>query len=140
MTINIHGTFLKRGDAATPEVFTTIAEVRDIDGPGLKANMKDVTHHSSGGYDEFFPTTLTMGKIKCQLGLDLSNATHNYTAGLILDWKNKTKRNFQIVFPLTVPVTWAFSAYVEEFNMKEPVKGEHTADLVLQISGAPTLA
>jgi hypothetical protein len=140
MTIPAHGTLLKRGNAATPEVFTTIAEVRDIDGPGLKANMKDVTHHSSGGFDEYLPTTLTMGKVKCELGLDLSDATHSYTAGLIKDWKLKTKRNFQIVFPLLAPVTWAFSAYVEEFAMKAPVKGDFTASLTLQITGVPTLA
>jgi hypothetical protein len=33
------GTILKIGDGATPEVFTAIAEVKDITGPGQPASL-----------------------------------------------------------------------------------------------------
>ena len=43
------GTLLQIGDAASPEVFTTIAEVLDISGPGLVSDLVDVTNMSSPG-------------------------------------------------------------------------------------------
>lgn len=39
---------LKMGDGGSPsETFTTIAEVRDIEGPELEAEAKEVTLHDS---------------------------------------------------------------------------------------------
>jgi hypothetical protein len=135
------GTLLKRGNGATPEVFTSIAEVGDIDGPTLKAAMEDATNHgSTGGFEESLPTTLSMGQVKFPVNFIPTNTTHSYAAGLILDWKNKTKRNFQMVFPDGLSTTWAFSAYVEEVALKAPVKGILKADVTLTITGQPTLA
>jgi len=133
-----YSTVLKRGNAATPEVFTTVAEVGDIDGPTLKSQMEDATSHSSGGWEEKVPTIQSVGQIKFPVNFVPTNATHSYAAGLVLDWKNKTLRNFQMVWPDAT--TWTFSAYVAEVAMKGSVKGKLTADITLDVSGAPTLA
>lgn len=133
------GTLLKRGNAATPEVFTTIAEVGDIAGPTLKTQLEDATNHgSSGSFEEKIPTVQSMGSIKFPVSFIPTNATHSYSAGIVLDWKNKTKRNFQMVFPDNT--TWTFAAYVEQVDFKAPVKKVLTADITLTITGAPTLA
>jgi len=139
--INSFGTLLKIGDAATPENFTTIAEVADIGGPGLKANTEDVTHHgSSGGWEEKIVTTLAAGDVKFDLNFQPVASTHSQTSGLLRDMKNKTKRNFQLVFPDTGNTTWTFAAYVTGFEPKAPVKGKLSASVTLEITGQPTLA
>ena len=55
--IAAYGTLLKLGDGGTPENFTTIAEVRDIGGPELGADVVDVTSHDSpGAWEEVIET------------------------------------------------------------------------------------
>lgn len=139
--INSFGTLLKIGDGGGTEVFTTIAEVLDISGPALKMNTEDATNHSStGGYEEYIPTTLAAGELTFGLNFQPTAATHSQTSGLLKDFKNKTKRNFQLVFPDAGSTTWAFAAYVTGFEPKAPVKGKLSADVTLLITGQPTLA
>lgn len=136
------GTLLKIGDGGSPtEVFTTIAEVKDIDGPELEADTEEITHHSStDGYKEYVVTLLNGGTVEFEVNMILSNATQSYSAGLLKDYEDKTLRNFQLVFPYGSPVTWAFSAFVVGFKPAAPVAGVLNASLSLQISGKPTLA
>lgn len=126
-------TQLKRGDAATPEIFTLIAEVGDIAGPDLKSNMEVVTSHSSGGMEESIPTTQSVGQVKFPVNFVPSNATHSNAAGLVKDWRLKTFRNFQMVWPDASMCT--FSAYVSEVAFKSGTKPVLTADVTLDISG-----
>lgn len=137
--ISAFGTLLKSGNGATPEVFTAIAECLDIDGPAMKSRMEDATNHgSTNGFEESIPTTKTLGQVKFKLNFIPTGSTHSYAAGLIKDWYNRTKRNFQMVFPDST--TWSFSAHVEEVAVKAPVKGLLSADVTLNITGSPTLA
>jgi hypothetical protein len=133
-----YSTQLKRGDAATPEVFTLIAEVGDIEGPTLSSNMEEVTSHSSGGTYESIPTIQTLGKIKFPVNFVPTNATHSYSAGLVKDWKNRTLRNFQMIWP--DGTIWAFAAYVAEVAMKAGVKPALSADVTLEVEATYTLA
>ena len=48
------GTLFKRGDGASPEVFTTIAEVTSVDGPTSVFDIIDVTTMESTGNDREF--------------------------------------------------------------------------------------
>lgn len=139
--ISSFGTLLKIGDGGTPETFTTIAEVTDINGISLKSNTEDTTNHSSpGSFEEKIVTTLTMGPIKFGINFIPTAATHSYSTGLIKDWYNKTKRNFQLVFPDTGHTTWSFPSFVTLVDIKAPVKGKLPADVTLDITGQPTLA
>jgi hypothetical protein len=48
------GKLLKIGDRAAPEVFTAIAEVKDITGPGLTREFSEFTHQqSASSYREY---------------------------------------------------------------------------------------
>ena len=138
--ISAFGTLLKRGNGATPETFTTVGEVRNITGPNLKLDTEDVTNHdSTGGWAEVIPTILHGGDIKFDVNYKPTDATHNATVGVIADMTARTRRNWQLVFPTPAPTTWAFAAFVESFNPKEPVKGELSASIGLQVTGQPTL-
>lgn len=135
-----YGVLLKIGDGATSEVFTTIAEVRDIDGPELELEAKEVTSHDSGGWREYIGTLLTGGEVSFDLNFIPTNATHSYSSGLIDDMVSRTRRNFQLVFSDSGATTWKFAALVTGFKTAAAVGDELAAEVTLQITGQPTLA
>ena len=133
--VSSHGTFLKVGDGAEPEVFTTIAEVKDISGPDMTLNMEDATSHDSGGWREEIPTLLEAGDISFDI---------NYTGGAtqsVLEQAqyNREVLNFQMVFPLETPVTKAFRGVVTSHSFNAPVEGILTASVTIRVSGAITV-
>ena len=136
------GTFLKLGDGATSEAFTTIAEVRDIKGPKFKLNTEDVTSHSStGGWAEKIGTILEAGDVTFDMNWLPANVTQSYTtSGLLRDMVNRTLRDFQLVVPAAATLTWTFAAYVTAFEPELKVKGAQAASVTLEITGVPTLA
>ncbi len=135
------GTFLKLGDGASTETFATIAEVKDIKGPGLSLDTEDVTSHSStAGWVERIGTLLDGGEVSFDMNWLPADDTQSYTAGILLDMKNRTKRNFQLVVPAATTLTWAFTALVTKFEPDLKVKGVQSVSATLQITGQPTLA
>ena len=134
-----YGVMLKIGDGGGSETFTTIAEVRDIEGPELEAEAKEVTSHDSGGWREYIPTLLSGGEVSFDLNFIPTHATHSYSAGLVRDMVNRTKRNFQLVFPDSGTTTWQFKALVVGFKPSGPVEDELSAEVTLQVTGQPTL-
>lgn len=133
------GTLLQIGDGGGTEAFTTIAEVRDITPPQLGLDTTEVTNHSSpGGWEEHIPTILRTGQVSFQANWIPAHATQSYSAGLLKDLVNKTKRNFRIVLP--AGATWQFAAYVNAFNGSLPVAGAKGLSVTLRPTGQPTLA
>ena len=136
-----YGVLLKIGDGGGSETFTTIAEVRDIEGPELELEAKEVTSHDSpGGWREYIGTLLTGGEVSFDLNFIPTNATQSYTSGLIEDMVGRTKRNFQLIFSDTGATTWAFTALVTGFKPSAGVEDELLAEVTLQVTGQPTLA
>ncbi len=135
-----YGVLLKIGDGGGSETFTTIAEVKDIEGPELELEAKDVTSHDSNGWREFIGTLLTGGEVSFDLNFIPTHATHSYSAGLIKDLVNRTKRNFKLVFPDGGSTTWTFAALVVGVKPSGPVEDELSAEVTLQVTGQPTLA
>ncbi len=95
------GTLLKIGDGATPEVFTTIAEVKDITGPGLTREFAEFTNQSSaGGYREYKPTFKNSGDVTFKCNFLPDDATQGFsTTGMLKDYEDGTLRNFELVYP-----------------------------------------
>lgn len=135
------GTFLKAGDGAMSETFTTVAEVKSITGPQMTAKIDDVTNHSTGvPWREKLSTLLDAGSIDFDLNFVPSDATQSASSGLLNDFKNRTRRNFKLVFPDGIPTTWLFTGIVKNFKIMAPVDGVLTANLSVEITGQPTLA
>lgn len=135
-----HGTLIKMGDGGSPESFTTIAEARAISGPNITAAVLDATTHDSAGWMEKVAGLLNAGQVSFQVMFRPLATTHGYTAGILKKLVNKTRTNFQLVFPDGSSTTWTFLAIVTGFNSTEPHDGLMTANITLEISGAPTLA
>lgn len=135
------GTLLKKGDGATPENFTTVAEVTNIGGPALSMATVDVTCHTSpGAYAEKIPTIKNAGQVRVDVHFVPAAVTHGGASGLLADYQNRTLRNWQIVWPDAASTTWSFAAYIVAFEPAAPVDGKLAAAVTLDITGQPTLA
>lgn len=135
-----HGAQLKLGDAASPEVFTTIAGVRDIAGLSYGNDTTEVTAHDSGSrWRQFIDTLRKESNITFELVFDSTDATHDETTGLLAKAEAGGLHNFQLILTDTGDMQAAFAAVVSDLTWKAPVEGFNAADLSLQVSGAITI-
>ena len=128
------GMAIKRGDGASPEVFTTIPEVRSINGPDGSASEIDVSDLSSTSR-EFRMGLQDEGSITLDMMFIPGNTVH---AGLRTDRANRTLRNFQLVFTDSPATTWSFAAYVQGLSVSNDLDAVTTASVTLRISGSIT--
>jgi len=127
-----YGTLLKRGDGANPENFTTVAEVLSCTGPNLSLNIVDATHMESPGYtQEFLPGLIDPGTITLNCAFVPSDTSQS---NLMSDLKNRTKRNFQMVFPDPTNTTWGFAGYVVGWAVTAPINDRLTADISIKVT------
>lgn len=131
MAFSSHGTLLKIGDGADPEVYATIAKVMDISGPSLTLATETVTSHDSGGRAEVIPTILDVGEVT----FDINYTAHETQETLRTALENRTMHSFQIVFPITPETTATFDAYVTGFEFNAPVEGVLRASVTLSQTG-----
>lgn len=135
------GTLVKIGDGGTTEVFTTIAELKNIKLPGIKNALVDVTSHSSpGGIKEKLAVIGEVTEMTFDVNLIPTAATHSFTSGLLKDALSRAKRNFKVVLPDATSTTWTGAAYVEEFTPEAPVDGVLKASIKLSPTGQWTFA
>jgi predicted secreted protein len=140
IAISARGTLLKIGDGGTGEVFTNIAEVTNITGPSLALDTIEVTSHdTSSGWREFIGGLLDAGEVSLDINFVPTNATHSQTSGLLKDFKNRTLRNFKLVFPDTGVTTWSFAGLVTAFECSEAIDDVIKGTVTLKLSGQPTL-
>lgn len=132
--VSSSGTLLKLGDGAGSEVFTTIAEVRDIDGPGFSQGTEEVTSHDSNRRKEYIATLLDGGEVSFDLNF-FAHATQGPTGGLYEAFIDGEDHNFQMVLTTTGDDQINFAAIVTAFEFTAPVEGVLTAECTLQLTG-----
>ena len=138
--ISSFGTLLKIGDGAGTEVFTTIAEVLDIDGPTLTQDTVEVTSQTATArYKEYIVTLKDGGEVTFDVNYITDDSTHDASTGLIKDFDDGTLRNFQVIFSDSGTTTWTIPAYIASFGTTMPVNGALNASITLKVSGQPTL-
>lgn len=134
------GTELKIGDGGSPENFTTIAEVVEVTGPPLSADTADTTNHdSTDAYEESVVTVLRTGEVTFDINYLPTDSTHDASSGLLNDYENKTKRNFEVIFSNDSNTKWSFSAYVTGFEPSAPHDDKLDASVTLKVTEKPTL-
>jgi hypothetical protein len=134
------GFLLSMGDGATPENFTTVAEVGASSFSGMTTDMVEATNQSSpDGYVEKVPTIHRPGEFDFDCNFLPSDGTHNAVTGLVAKKNARTKVNFRAGNG-SDPKVWTFAAYVVSIAPKFPVAGLLTSSIKLQITGKPVLA
>lgn len=137
MTIPSHGTLLLVGDGATPtEAFTTIAKIKDIGGPGFNRGTHDASTQTTD-WGEVVPGIKMGGQVTFDINLIPDEATHDHVTGLLKDFIDGVKRNFQLVFPDDAATVWQFAGFVLNYEPSAPVDGLLTASLTVEITGDP---
>lgn len=135
--VSSHGTLFKIGDGGGGgEVFTTIAEVLDISGPGITVRTEDVTNHDSVAWAEHKPTIKELGE--ATFDLNYFSAVTQDT--LRTDMLAMTIRNFQVVFKIFGGTeTWAFAGIITGWAPNATVAGIMRASITIKGTGALTV-
>lgn len=134
------GALFQVGDQASPEVFTTVADLRDIT-PTIQRESIDASNHdTANAWREFVPGMATM-----EIGLEGNyvpdNTTHNIaTDGMIGLIDTAGSRNMKIVFPDSGATTWSFEGFFTEVSPSLPSEGLLSFSASVQVCGRPTLA
>lgn len=127
------GTLLKRGDGGSPEVFTTIAGLSSITGPGLERETLDVTAHDSpDGYREFLGGIKDPGEVSVEVNYDPS--VHDV---FVDDFDDLNPRNYQITWPDTT--VWDFAAFITAFEPTAPFDDKLSATATFKVTGKPVI-
>src|SRR3546814_13366979 len=110
-----HGVHLARGDGASPQVFTNVAELIDLSTPSMTKDQVEATHtDSTDGFREFIPGLKDGGEFSATMNFIPGNATQgNASGGLLNDFINETTtRDWKITFPGSPTESWTFKAAV----------------------------
>ncbi|MGW2548226.1 phage tail tube protein [Kitasatospora sp. NPDC001574] len=130
------GVQLRRGDGATPETFSEIAEITNVGGPGMSRDTYDsTTHGSPGGWREFVGGLKDGGEVSAD-----ANLIPGVHGALAADFDDDAPRSYQLVFPDPSHTTWTFEAILTGFESSAPHDGLLTASLTWKVSGKPVLA
>ena len=129
-------------DTTAGAVLATVAQVTSVGGPGLGADVIDVTtHDSTNAWEDSVIGPLRSGEIPFEIVYDPAEDTHDGTAGngLLTRIKNKKRTDFSLVFPDTGSTTWGFNGEITGFVPGAPVAAGLTAAITIKITGEPTL-
>lgn len=130
--ITSKGTQMQLGNGAGTEVFTTIAEVLSISGPGEQVATLDATSMDSTGKEYISSALPDVTDVTFELHFLSNNVQHQQ---LRTDLRAGTKRNFKLLLPDTTTV--AFTALVTALSPEMPLEGKVTQNVTLKPTGLP---
>ena len=120
-----------------PPSLTLIAEVRSIDGPGLSADLIDVTNQSSpNSFREKIQGLKDGGDVTFDINYLPADSTHDATTGLIDKYQNGTLQGYSLSFPDSPPVIYTFTAFITNFSPSSDIESQLTASVTLTSSRA----
>jgi tail tube protein len=139
--IAVEGLQIQFGNGASPEVFTSVANVADLTLP-LTAEKVDVTNVGQT-WKSYITTLLDMGAIKFKIFWVMTEPTHeNMVSGNIRGirylFTNRLLANVKVIYPDGMNSTDTFPAYVTSFSITGKVGGVFEAEIELAQSSTAT--
>jgi len=130
-----YGSKFQVGDGATPEVFTTVAEIIDVGGPKLERDSIEMTNQDSTlGWREFIPGLRDGGEVTFNCNWLPTNATQDSSTGVLSDFNDNVNHNCKIILPDTT-TTLSFAAHVTGITPDLPLEDRGTLDITVKVSG-----
>lgn len=131
-------TLFKTGNGASPEVFSTLAEVTGITPPAMARDTVDATHEESpGAWREFIAGLKDGGEVSLDMNfVPGGSAAASMAAELDLDGPLALK-NRQIMFP--DGSYFSFAAILTAWEPDAPIDDKMAASATFKVSGKPTL-
>lgn len=134
MAISGIGTLFRRWNSTTGE-WENIAEINNINGPGMSRNTIDTTAlDTEGGYMTFIAGLRDPGTITMPM-----NFTRDGYEQMKEDFESDTPQNYEIVLPDADTTSLEFEGLVTELPLTIPPEDKVTIDVTIQISGQVTL-
>lgn len=133
-----YGTLFQTGNGASPEVFSTLAEVTAVTPPGMSRDSVDATHmQSPEAWREFIAGLKDGGEVSLELNfVPGGTAAAALTAELALSGSSATK-NRRIVF--ASGDMFEFAAFLTGFEPDAPLDDKMTGAPTFKVTGKPTL-
>ena len=126
------GTVFRRWEAG---VWSDIAEINSITGPGMSRDTIDVTSlDSTGGYREFIAGFRNAGTIT--LAMNFTRSTYDTMKA---DFESDSLQNYEIILPDAENTSFEFEGLVTELPLTIPADDKITADVTIQVSGQVTV-
>lgn len=123
--------------------YTAVAQVRDIDGPGITSDQIEVTHRDTV-WRKYVAGMRDGGEVTFDIVFDPDHASHDPTVSTSMykAAENGTVMAFRVIFPgvSTATTKCEFNAFVSEFTTGSPLEDGLTASLTLKITGSLTWA
>lgn len=138
-----YGVHLARGDGASPEVFTNLAEVTELSTPSMTKDQVEATHTDSpDSFREYIPGFKDGGEFTATCNFLPDDATQNDTSGgAFNDFVNETtSRNWKITFPGSPTHSMTFKATIIGYEVATPIDDRMSLALTFKVAGAPTYA
>lgn len=125
---------------STSTAFSTADELGDltnISGPTMSAEEIDVSSHdTTSDYREFVSGFLDAGEMSLEGNLRSGGGAED----LVDAFNDREERNFEVIFPTTDDLKWAFKGYVNGVETGAPFDGKADFSASVRITGAPTLS
>lgn len=135
-----YGTFLAISAGDSNANFTDLAEVRDFS-ITKKTNFQQTTTHASTAAVVRKTPTLTDITLKLMVNFLRNNATHDAVSGLIYIQENQLFRYFRVTYRTDVgSKVDVYRGFISNLDEKVPVDGVYSADISLEVDGAPAYA
>jgi len=110
------GSLFKRGDAASPEIFTTVVEITKIGKFGVEKPAVEATSLDST-MEDFVLSLQKGGAISIEGNALPDSTTQGATSGLKSDIASEARKNFKIVYPTALGgKTYTFTALVTKWE------------------------
>jgi predicted secreted protein len=133
-TTSAVGTQLKRGDGASAEAFTALAEVNSITNTKTRETIDATTLDSTGGYMEFIASFRDGGEYT--MNLNWSREAYEILNG---DYEDDNSVNYQMVMPDTGSTTYDFTGFVTSLGKGASTKDKITMDCTIKVTGQETM-
>jgi hypothetical protein len=133
------GVKLQFGNGATPEIFTTIGQLADINGPSMSRDAIDVTTHDAPDkYSKFIPGIRDGGEVTYAVNFDPALGTHDEVTGFIGQFNDELVHHYRILYPQSDLEGWSISGFITKLDFKTPIKEQNSGDITIKVSGKPT--
>lgn len=128
---------------ASPDTWTTVAEVGNITPPAFARDAQDATHtESTEGWREFIPGLKDAGEMSCELNLVPDSATMDLILGT---FDSDELQQVRILFADGTqtgpsPTCSRFTCFgiITGFPLEAPMEDKMSATVTVKISGKPT--
>lgn len=133
------GTLFKTEFTGGSGTYTTISEVKSINGPSMSVETIDVTHmQSPGGYREFISSFKDGGEISFDVNFIPVDLTQGGKQGLIFLYDGKLSKNHRILFPDANASYMQMAGLVTGVTLGAQIDGVLSASYTIKVNGQIT--